>query len=47
MLYYSRLICFYFSFVITFVVNKNITIKAVPEEKDIFIGFEVDVCSGE
>lgn len=31
----------------TFVVNEDITIKAVPKQQDVIRVFEIDVCSGE
>lgn len=32
---------------ITFVVNKDITVKSVPKQQDVFRVFKVDICSGE
>lgn len=31
----------------TFVVNEDITIKAVPKQQDVIRVFEIDVCSGK
>lgn len=32
---------------LAFVINKNITIKAIPEQNYVFLVFKVDVCSGK